>query len=208
MRRVRVALHVLDRVVAGDERVNEDRRGDGHQRREKVERADAALDEPRRPPTRAGDRCRDGIGAGDEGGEEDERTECRHDCSWSRLSGLQEATARPLRFPGAPGVLLASYFDGHFAITPFGDDVEAVRAELALEHDLGAVLERVGHDAGVPRRRRPCRCSESETGTRACRAWRRSTCPPRSHAGSSACPARPSGPPSLRRRACSTRCLR
>ena len=30
-------------------------------------------------------------------------------------------------------------------------DVEAVVVELALEHDLGFVLERVGHDAGVRR---------------------------------------------------------
>src|SRR5690242_12264333 len=35
---------------------------------------------------------------------------------------------------------------GHHAISL---DVELVAGERALEHDLGAVFERVGHDAGV-----------------------------------------------------------
>ena len=45
----------------------------------------------------------------------------------------------------------ASYFDGHFAMTPFGSVWKPVGVSLPLQHDFGFVLERVGHDAGVRR---------------------------------------------------------
>ena len=45
----------------------------------------------------------------------------------------------------------ASYFDGHFAITPFGSVWNPSGVELPFQHDFGLVLERVGHDAGVGR---------------------------------------------------------
>ena len=118
-RGVRVALDVLDGVVAGDEGVDEHRRGDDHQRREEVERPDAALDEARRAAAGAGDGRRDGIGARDEGGQQDERTECRHGWVPVVLLGHVHASVRDDRaaredhegftpcvgrqMPGAPG---------------------------------------------------------------------------------------------------------
>ena len=128
--------------------MDEHRRGDDHQRGEKVEGADPALDEARRAPTRAGDRCRNRVGAGDEGCEENERTECRHDCGpavlVSRDHGDRAVAVRSASDARRAGSLVASYFDGHFAITPFGETSKPCGPELALQHDFGAILERVG----------------------------------------------------------------
>ena len=87
--------------------------------------------ERRRAPTTEID---GGIAADDERGEKKERSEGGH--------------YRPAAVSAA---LAASYFDGHFAITPFGSAWNPSGVEPSLQHDLGLVLERVGHDAGVGR---------------------------------------------------------
>ena len=48
---------------------------DGHERGDGVERADAAFDQAIAAAPRAGDRCRRGVGRGDEGENENERAE-------------------------------------------------------------------------------------------------------------------------------------
>jgi hypothetical protein len=77
-RAVRVALDVLDRVVAGDEGVDDDAGRDGHQRGGHVEGADAAFDQRARPAPSAGDRRGQRVAGDHEGGEQDERAEGRH----------------------------------------------------------------------------------------------------------------------------------
>ncbi len=157
LRGIRVPLHVLDGVVVGDEGVDQDGRRQRHQRGDEVERADAALDEPCRPPPRAGDRRGDRVRAGDERGEEQKRSECGHSASSYHFQTATGASGPPsgngAQLPADAGTtpLAGSYFDGHFAITPFGDTREPVGSQRPLEHDLGAVLERVGNDAGVVR---------------------------------------------------------
>ena len=72
---VGVVLDVADRVVAGDERVDDHTRGDREQRRDGVKGADAALDEPVVSPPGAGDRSSRRIRRDNECDDEDERTE-------------------------------------------------------------------------------------------------------------------------------------
>lgn len=43
----------------------------------------------------------------------------------------------------------ASYFDGHFAITPFGSTANPAALSRPSHYDLGAVLERVRHHARI-----------------------------------------------------------
>ena len=90
----------------GEERVDHDGRRAGHQRADQIERADAALDQPPRPPPRAGHRDDRRVGADDERREQQERAEGGHlaDC---------------------PAFFAASYFEGHFAMMPFGSTCEA-----------------------------------------------------------------------------------
>ncbi len=102
LRGVRVALHVLDRVVVGDEGVDHHRRRDRHQRGDQIERADAAFDQAPRSPPGAGHRCGDRVG----GRQRSSRAGGR--CRDSAMTRCRGRLALP-----------ASYFDGHFAITPF-----------------------------------------------------------------------------------------
>ncbi len=97
-----VALDVLDRVVADDERVDDDARGHRHQRGGQVEGADARLDHPRRAAPRAGDRDRGRIDADDEGRQQNERAKSCH--VGFQLSAVRQglgpdgrARARPIR---------------------------------------------------------------------------------------------------------------
>ena len=75
---VRIAVDVANAVVLADECVDDDRRRQGHQRRYQIERADTALNEAGGTATRPRYRRRDGIGAGDERGEQREGTKCGH----------------------------------------------------------------------------------------------------------------------------------
>ena len=76
--RVRVVLDVPDRVVVGHERVNQHGRGQRHQRREEVERADTAFDQPARSATGADDRHRHRVCTHHEGGRQNKRAEGCH----------------------------------------------------------------------------------------------------------------------------------
>ena len=73
--------------------------------------------------------------------------------SASRASfGLRGGRGGGRRAAGGERVALASYLDGHFAMMPSGTTSSMLSAaERALGDDLGALLERVGHEAGVRR---------------------------------------------------------
>ena len=64
--RVRVVVDVDDGIVFGDEGVDNDRRRQQHERRDDVEGADAALNQPGGASTRAGHRDGSSIAARDE----------------------------------------------------------------------------------------------------------------------------------------------
>ena len=95
---------------------------DGHQRRRHVERADAAFDEGARPSPAAGDRRREGIAGDDERGQQRERSEA------GNLA------------PAAVAGGLGSYFDGHFAMTPFGSTEKPPSCSLPLSTTSEAFL--------------------------------------------------------------------
>ena len=80
-----IALDVLDRVVADDERVDDDAGGDRHQRRGQVQGADPRLDHPGRAAPRAGDRGRGRVDADDEGRQQNERAKGCHGVSQSAV---------------------------------------------------------------------------------------------------------------------------
>ena len=64
-------------------------------------------------------------------------------------SGTRAAAARQtpgLFDPADPG--FASYFDGHFAITPLASTSKPCGV-IPLQHHLRIVLERIGNDAAV-----------------------------------------------------------
>ena len=67
-------LDVFDRVVAGQKRIDDDGRGDRHQRGNQVERADPAFNQPARPSARADDRHDTCVGAHDERGKQKKRS--------------------------------------------------------------------------------------------------------------------------------------
>ena len=78
LNRVGVAVDVADRVIADDERADDDRRGERHERRDQVEGPDAALQEARVAPAVTRDGRGGSVRAGDEGGQERVGSECRH----------------------------------------------------------------------------------------------------------------------------------
>ena len=75
---VRVHHHVADREVVDHERVHDDGGGERQERRDGVEGADAAFDEPGGAAARADDGDRRGVGGDDERREEHERAEAGH----------------------------------------------------------------------------------------------------------------------------------
>ncbi len=121
-------------IVAGDEGVHHDGRRDEHQRRDDVEQPDAAVDRATAlPAARARDRRGERAARDDERREDEERAERGHAHTLLSCRRLPWSRFVPRRALGHDAVRARRW-------KPSG-------AEPALEHDLGAVLERVGHDA-------------------------------------------------------------
>ena len=75
---VRIAMDVFDRVVAGDEGVDDHRRGGQHDGHRQVEGAGSAFDQALRAPACTSYRDRGRVGARDERGEQQIEPEGRH----------------------------------------------------------------------------------------------------------------------------------
>ena len=93
--RIRIALDVLDRIVAGDEGVHDHGRRGSHDRRHEVEGADSAFDQRTRAAPGTTHRNRGRVGADNECGEQQVVAQGCHVCD--STSAARRAVVRPPR---------------------------------------------------------------------------------------------------------------